>query len=77
MFNAICAGFATPPKPCWSILDTYDVGHNLEVGIIYYDDGYSFGHVVAILVFFTVGLFITLCCYRRYAKRQMKEVLNQ
>jgi hypothetical protein len=76
VFNAICAGFDQPPKPCLSILETDDVGHKLEVGIIYYDDGYTIGHVMGILFFFTIMLFMTLCCYRRFAKRQMQDVLN-
>lgn len=58
------------------MLQTYDVGHNVEAGIVYYDDGYRFHHVVGIFVAFTVMLTVTLCCYRRYAKRQMKEVMD-
>jgi hypothetical protein len=76
VFNAICAGFYTPPSACRQILGTEDVGHKLEIGIIYYDDGYSMGHVVGIIFIFTLMLIITLCFYRRFAKRQMKEILN-
>jgi len=76
VFNAICAGFADPPKTCFTVLETYDVGHNVEAGIVYFDDGYRPQHVLGIFIIFTAMLLMTLCCYRRYAKRQMKEIMN-
>jgi hypothetical protein len=69
VFNAICAGFKDAPRECKTVLQTFDVGHNVEAGIVYYEDGYRFHHVVGLFVGFTIMLFISLCCYRRYAKR--------
>lgn len=75
--NAICAGFADPPKMCKRILSDEDIEDDLVVGVIYFDDGYQMKHVIGICVFFTITLLLFLCCYRRHAKREMKHVMDR
>jgi hypothetical protein len=77
VMNAICAGFAEPPKMCKRILSDEDIESDLAVGIYYFDDGYSMKHVIGICAFFTLSLLVFLCCYRRHAKREMKYVMDQ
>ena len=74
--NAICAGFQDAPKMCKRILKK-DLEFDYGLGTIYFDDGYRPRHIVGIFLIFTMGLLITLCCYRRHAKRQMKQVMSQ
>jgi len=72
--NAICAGFTETPRVCRKILSSKDIESNLNVGVVWYDDGYAMARMAKlILVISVVGLCLTLCCYRRYAKRQMKQ----
>jgi len=76
VMNAICAGFKDAPRQCKRLLETEDIEHNLGVGVIYFDDGYRMHHVLGVCMMFMFSLTIFLCCYRRYAKRQMKETMN-
>jgi|DEB0MinimDraft_12_1074336.scaffolds.fasta_scaffold17197_2 hypothetical protein len=76
VMNAICAGFADPPKMCKRILNDADIENDLAVGVIYFNDGYKMKHVVGICAFFTFSLLLFLCCYRRHAKREMKHVMD-
>lgn len=76
VMNAVCAGFSEPPRVCKKILTSRDIEKNLNVGVVWYDDGYSTNTLVYILIAGVVGLCLTLCCYRRYAKRQMKEQME-
>jgi len=67
--NAICAGFRETPRVCKKILTSKDIETNLNVGVVWYDDGFSQHTLVYILISGIIGLCFTLCCYRRYAKR--------
>lgn len=75
--NALCAGFKDTPKICKPILEDDDLEDDLETGIYNIDDGgYSAAAVFFICVVAIVALIMSLYCYRRYAKRQMKETMN-
>jgi len=43
--------------------------YDYALGVQYFDDGYRPRHIVGIFMVFTLGLLVTLCCYRRHAKR--------
>ena len=76
VMNAICAGFQDPPRMCKRILRK-NLENDLLSGVMIFDDGYKSRHIAGIFLIFTAGLLITLCCYRRHAKRQMKQVMSQ
>ena len=77
VMNAICSGFHDPPSICKPLLEDNDLEDDLDTGIyVVYDDGYKVWHVLLICFFSILILLVTLCFYRRYAKRQMKEVMN-
>lgn len=76
VFNAICAGFKEAPRQCKRTLETKDIEHNLGVGVIYIDDGYRMHHLLGICLVFLIVLSVSLCCYRRHAKRHMKDTMN-
>lgn len=76
--NAICAGFQDAPKICQPLLNDNDLEDDLDTGIyVEYQDGYSVWHIFAICLFAVFVLVIILCMYRRHAKRQMKETMDQ
>lgn len=75
VLNSICAGFYDVPKMCSKYLSTNDI-NNAE--LLFMREGrHSYGRVVAICMSVMVIVLIILCCYRRYAKRQMKSLMNQ
>jgi len=78
VLNAICAGFKDTPNICKPILEDDDLKEDFETGTYQISDhGYSFGQVIVNCV---IALFILICvlyCYRRHAKRQMKETMNK
>jgi heme A synthase len=74
--NAICAGFKDAPKMCKRLLNDENIENDLGLGIIYFNDGYRFHHVMYMAIFFILALFIFLCCYRRQAKRNMKRTMD-
>ena len=76
VMNAICAGFLNPPKMCKKLLRDENIEHDLQIGVIYFDDGYHMRHIVGLCVVFTLALVCFLCFYRRYAKRQMKKTMD-
>mmetsp|Transcript_5773 Transcript_5773/g.9190 ORF Transcript_5773/g.9190 Transcript_5773/m.9190 type:complete len:175 (-) Transcript_5773:36-560(-) len=76
VFNALCAGFMEAPRACSPILGTIDLKEDLEVGIVEINDGYRAKHIVGVFVFFTFTLVVSLICYRRWAKRQMKNTMD-
>jgi hypothetical protein len=73
VFNAICAAFTDPPKMCRKLLASDDIEHNLKLGTVYISNGWHPKHIFFLCLLMVVGLFITLYCYRRVAKRQMKQ----
>lgn len=74
--NAICAGFANPPKMCKRLLDEDDIQHNLGEGVIYFEEGYAPEHVIGIAMIYLLVVLLFLCCYRRNAKREMKRTMD-
>ena len=74
--NAICAGFRDAPKMCKRILNDENIESDLGVGIIYIHDGYRMHHLVLICVASFLFLLVFLCCYRRQAKRNMKQTMD-
>jgi hypothetical protein len=76
VFNAICSGFQDPPIVCQAIQATVDLSSDLEVGVLYIDDGYKVQHLVGMGLVSTLVLFVILCCYRRAAKRRMKREMK-
>ena len=78
VMNAICAGFAESPPICKPILEDPDLEDDYEVGVFNISDhGYSMTHVLVICVVAVVILIVVLYCYRRHAKRQMKETKDR
>jgi hypothetical protein len=74
--NALCAGFADPPKMCKRILNDRNIESDLGVGVIYINDGYRMRHLVMICAASVLFLLVFLCCYRRQAKRNMKRTMD-
>lgn len=75
VLNSICAGFYDVPKMCSKYLSTNDINN---ADLLFMREGrHSYGRVVAICMSVMVIVLIILCCYRRYAKRQMKSLMNQ
>lgn len=74
VLNSICAGFYDVPKMCSKYLSTNDI-NNAE--LLFMREGrHSYGRVLAICLSVMFSVLIILCCYRRYAKRQMKSQMN-
>jgi hypothetical protein len=71
--NAICAGFAKPPKMCKYLLDAVNFN---SADIIFMQPRYSYAKVAAICSGIMILVVLILCCYRRYAKRKMREEIN-
>ena len=69
VMNALCAGFKNPPDHCKKLLNDDFLMDDLEVGIVYFDDGYHHGHLIGILLVSLLIVFCILCFYRRHAKR--------
>jgi hypothetical protein len=65
VFNAICAGFATPPPICSGTLNAYTPDFLPE------DEGIKSGVIVAIVITLVLLNIIIVYCYRRYSKREM------
>lgn len=73
--NGICAGFADSPKLCKRILES----SINDPSILFYPDEeevYEVHHVFLTCFMIMVTVSIVLCCYRRHAKREMKEKIN-
>lgn len=78
VMNAICAGFRDTPNICKPILEDPDLQDDFETGVFDISDhGYGFGQVLVICLFAILILIMVLYCYRRHAKRQMKETMNK
>lgn len=78
VMNAICAGFHDTPQICKPILEDPDLQDDYEVGVYNISDhGYGFGHILVICLIAVLVLIVVLYCYRRHAKRQMKETMNK
>ena len=74
VFNAICSGFKDTPKYCKKYIE-HDL--NQEELIFMEEDGYhDKGTVALICSLIMLSVLLILCCYRRYAKRQMKEQMH-
>lgn len=66
MFNAICAGFASPPSMCTATLGS-NTPDFLDRG-----DGIK-GSVIVLIVLILILLnFVIVYCYRRHSKREMQ-----
>jgi len=65
VFNAICAGFSTPPSMCSATLGAY------TPDFLPTDEGIRSGVIVAIVVALVLVNVIIVYCYRRYSKREM------
>ena len=77
VMNAICAGFKDVPNMCKPILEDPDLADDYEVGIYNINDhGYGMGHILMICAIAILILVVVLYCYRRHAKRQMKDTMN-
>jgi cbb3-type cytochrome oxidase subunit 3 len=75
VMNAICAGFADPPRMCKRVLDD----NNTEDGVLIFDfdeDMVPMHHVAGVILFTMLTVTCVLCLYRRHAKRQMKTQIN-
>merc|ERR1719197_691093 len=78
VMNAICAGFKDVPQICKPILEDPDPQDDYEVGVYNISDhGYGIGHILLICFIAILVLLMVLYCYRRHAKRQMKETMNK
>lgn len=78
VMNAICAGFKDSPDICKPILEDPDLKDDYEVGVYNINDhGYGMGHILMICLIAVLILVVVLYCYRRHAKRQMKETMNK
>ena len=73
VFNAVCAAFTDPPKFCRKLLAADDIEHNLKLTDIELQIGWRPRHVMVVCAAMVVGLFVFLYCYRRHAKREMKQ----
>lgn len=76
VMNAICAGFADPPKMCKRLLEDANIENDIGEGVLYFDNGYKAHHVVGLAFLYIVVIIFGLLCYRRYAKRKMKETMD-
>ena len=78
VMNAICAGFHDTPNMCKPILEDPDLQDDYEVGTFDISDhGYGYGQLLVISLVAIMILLVVLYCYRRHAKRQMKETMNK
>ena len=69
VMNALCAGLRDTPRFCENLLHDNDLENDLEVGIMYIDDGFKPIHVFFIFLASFFILVIILCLYRRAVKR--------
>lgn len=67
--NAICAGFAQPPKMCKRLLEDQNIEADVAEGTVYFDEGYAPHHVIGLAVVYFLLVLVFLCLYRRHAKR--------
>jgi hypothetical protein len=75
VFNAICAGFKDTPRFCRKFLETNDVNDpNL---ILMMHKKHSYGRVLGICTGLMTFILMMLYCYRRSAKRAMKQQLKE
>lgn len=75
VMNAICAGFADPPKMCRRVLED----NNSEDAVLIFDfdeDYVPMHHVFGVIMFTMLVVTCVLCLYRRHAKRQMKSQID-
>jgi hypothetical protein len=77
VMNAICAGFKETPKICRSLLSDFMLEDDLEVGIIYIDDGFKHWHMISLFFISLFFVCIGLCLWRRQQKRAMKETMDR
>ncbi len=75
--NAICAGFKDAPKMCQQLLDDDFLEDDLEVGIVYIDDGYHHWHLLLLLAGSLCCVCMGLCFWRRHARRQMNQTMKR
>lgn len=76
VMNAVCAGFANPPDFCKKLLNDDFLSEDLEVGIVYFDDGYHHEHLIGLLVISLLCVTCILCFWRRHAKREMRKTMK-
>ena len=78
VMNAICAGFHDTPNMCKPILEDPDLQDDFETGVFNISDhGYGYGQLLVISIVAILILLVVLYCYRRHAKRQMRETMNE
>merc|ERR1711937_642666 len=66
------------PDICKPVLEDPDLQDDFEVGVYSISDhGYGIGHIIMICFITIIILLLILYCYRRHAKRQMKETMNK
>ena len=70
VFNAICAGFSTPPAMCQATLGAY------TPDFLQNDGGIKSSVIVAIAVVLVLLNIIIVYCYRRYSKREMNNEMQ-
>ena len=73
VFNAVCAAFTSPPRICMKLLAADDIEHNLKLGELHLNTGWHPKHILFVCLAMVAGLFVFLYCYRRQAKREMKQ----
>ena len=76
VFNAICAGFKDTPRYCRKYLMSNNF-NDPDLILMNHRNHHSYFKVFSICLFIVLTVFLMLCCYRRYAKREMKEQVNQ
>jgi hypothetical protein len=70
VFNALCAGFATPPRMCQNLLLSN------QPDFIPIQDGIKPGVIVLIVIGLILVNVIIVYCFRRHAKREMQGEMN-
>lgn len=71
VYNALCAGFATPPDICKATLGIY-TPEALPAEIRSPPKGVTAGVIVAIVFVVILVNIIIVYCYRRFSKREMQ-----
>jgi hypothetical protein len=71
VFNALCAGFATPPKICDGTLGSYTPDF-----LSTQDEGIKSGVIIAIVLLLVLVNVVIVYCYRRYSKREMQNEMQ-
>jgi len=72
VFNAICAGFATPPSQCLAVLGSGTPDFVPTEAI----EGIKGGVIVAIVFGLIFLNMIIVYCYRRYSRREMQSEMQ-